>query len=46
MIPFETAVRALGLRKTRMRLQDENLRVINNSDAEKEWMRIKNSQSS
>lgn len=27
----------VGLRKTRLRLEDGNLRVINNSDAEKKW---------
>lgn len=30
----------VGLRKTRLRLEDENLRVINNSDAEKKWTKI------
>jgi small-conductance mechanosensitive channel len=31
----------VGLRKTRIRLEDGNLRVINNSDAEKKWTLIK-----
>lgn len=30
----------VGLRKTRIRLEDGNLRVINNSDAEKKWTKI------
>lgn len=30
----------VGLRKTRLRLEDGNLRVINNSDAEKKWTLI------
>ena len=30
----------VGLRKTRVRLEDGNLRVINNSDAEKKWTLI------
>jgi small-conductance mechanosensitive channel len=30
----------VGLRKTRIRLEDGNLRVINNTDAEKKWTLI------
>ena len=30
----------VGLRKTRLRMEDGNLRVINNSDAEKKWTKI------
>lgn len=30
----------VGLRKTRIRLEDRNLRVINNSDAEKKWTKL------
>ena len=33
-------VTAVGLRKSRLRLEDGNLRVINNSDVEKKWTLI------
>jgi small-conductance mechanosensitive channel len=33
----EGVIENVGLRKTRLRLEDGNLRVINNSDAEKKW---------
>ncbi|MFB6242206.1 MAG: mechanosensitive ion channel family protein [Candidatus Nanosalina sp.] len=36
----------VGLRKSRIRLEDGNLRVLNNSDVEKKWTRIEDSQSS
>jgi small-conductance mechanosensitive channel len=36
----------VGLRKTRIRLEDGNLRVLNNTEAEKKWTRIEDSQSS
>lgn len=32
----------VGLRKTRLRLEDGNLRVLNNSDAEKKWTLLEN----
>lgn len=33
-------VEDVGLRKTRIRLEDGNLRVINNSDVEKKWTKF------
>lgn len=30
----------VGLRKSRIRLEDGNLRIINNSDAEKKWTKL------
>lgn len=30
----------VGLRKTRVRLEDGNLRVLNNTDAEKKWTKL------
>lgn len=34
-------ITSVGLRKSRLELEDGNLRVINNSDAEKKWTLIK-----
>lgn len=34
---IEGEIKDVGLRKTRLRLEDDNLRVLNNSDAEKKW---------
>lgn len=36
----EGVIENVGLRKTRLRLENGNLRVINNSDAEKKWTKI------
>lgn len=36
----EGEITDVGLRKTRLKLEDGNLRVINNSDAEKNWTKI------
>lgn len=33
-------IKEVGLRKTRIMLEDNNLRVINNTDAEKKWTKI------
>lgn len=35
-------IKDVGLRKSRIRLEDGNLRVLNNSDAEKKWTLIEN----
>jgi len=36
----EGEIEDVGLRKTRIRLENGNLRVINNSDAEKKWTKV------
>lgn len=37
---IEGVIENIGLRKTRLRLENGNLRVINNSDAEKKWTKL------
>lgn len=37
-------IKDVGLRKSRLKLEDGNLRVINNSDAEKKWTLIEDTE--
>jgi small-conductance mechanosensitive channel len=36
----EGEIKAVGLRKTRIELENGNLRVIKNTDAEKKWTKL------